>query len=239
MDKFMFVLLCSFIIFGATTFGALMVLFFKKMNNTIQNITLGLASGIMVAASIWSLLIPAIEDYNFIYTIIGFIIGVVIILLLDKLLESNTKFDRKSNMLFLAMTLHNIPEGMTVGLMATYAINGNISIPTVLALTIGIAIQNIPEGASVSMTYLGRGYSHKKSIILGIISGVVEPLAAIIMFFMYKYLLFTLPIILSLSAAVMIYIVINDIIPDLDKRKIASVSFMTGFLIMLCLDVLL
>lgn len=239
MDKFMFVLLCSFIIFGATTFGALMVLFLKKMNNTIQNITLGLASGIMVAASIWSLLIPAIEDYNFIYTIIGFIIGVVIILLLDKLLESNTKFDRKSNMLFLAMTLHNIPEGMTVGLMATYAINGNISIPTVLALTIGIAIQNIPEGASVSMTYLGRGYSHKKSIILGIISGVVEPLAAIIMFFMYKYLLFTLPIILSLSAAVMIYIVINDIIPDLDKRKIASVSFMTGFLIMLCLDVLL
>lgn len=239
MDKFMFVLLCSFIIFGATTFGALMVLFFKKMNNTIQNITLGLASGIMVAASIWSLLIPAIEDYNFIYTIIGFIIGVVIILLLDKLLESNTKFDRKSNMLFLAMTLHNIPEGMTVGLMATYAINGNISIPTVLALTIGIAIQNIPEGASVSMTYLGRGYSHKKSIILGIISGVVEPLAAIIMFFMYKYLLFTLPIILSLSAAVMIYIVINDIIHDLDKRKIASVSFMTGFLIMLCLDVLL
>lgn len=131
------------------------------------------------------------------------------------------------------------PEGMTVGLMATYAINGNISIPSVLALTIGIAIQNIPEGASVSMTYLGMGYSKKKALTLGIISGIVEPIGAIIMFCLYKYLLFTLPIVLSLSAAIMIYVVINDIMPDLNNKKIASLSFMIGFLLMLSLDVLL
>lgn len=239
MEKFLFVLFCSLIIFGATTLGALMVLFFKKMKDKVQTITLGLASGIMVAASIWSLLIPAIEDYSFLYVFIGFILGLIIILLLDKLLESNKTFNHKSNMLFLAMTLHNIPEGMTVGLMATYAINGNISIPSVLALTIGIAIQNIPEGASVSMTYLGMGYSHKKAIILGIISGIVEPIGALIMFFLYKYLLFTLPIILCLSGSIMIYVVINDIMPDLSNRKVASISFMMGFLLMLCLDVLL
>lgn len=110
MYKFLFVFLCSLIIFGATTFGALMVLFFKKIKDRTQTITLGLASGIMVAASIWSLLLPAIDDYNFIYVFIGFILGVIIILLLDKLLENNNKFDHKSNMLFLAMTIHNIPE---------------------------------------------------------------------------------------------------------------------------------
>lgn len=242
MNSFSFVLLCSLIIFSATTLGSLLVFFIKKKDSKHESICLGLASGIMFASSIWSLLIPSIETSKFIYVIIGLIIGIIIIMKLDSIVDKYSKKSAKKNtMLFLAMTIHNIPEGMTVGLVSTYAyINSNfISISAALALTIGIAIQNIPEGACLSFNYNQSGLSKYKSFILGFISGIVEPIGAITMFLLFKYCSILLPFILSSAAGIMIYVVVNELIPSNKDNKIGSIYFMIGFIIMLSLDILL
>ena len=243
MKSFSFVLLCSFIIFFATTLGSFFVYFIKKIDSKHEKICLGLASGIMFASSIWSLLIPSLESSNYIYVMIGFIIGIFIIIKLDKFVKKySNKSAKKNTMLFLAMTIHNIPEGMTVGLVSTYAyINSNfISISAALALTIGIAIQNIPEGACLSLNYNQSGLSKFKSFILGFISGIVEPIGAIIMFLLFKYFSILLPFILSSASGIMIYVVVNELIPSSsDDSNIGSIYFMIGFLIMLSLDILL
>ena len=162
---------------------------------------------------------------------------------LDKFVKKySNKSAKKNTMLFLAMTIHNIPEGMTVGLVSTYAyINSNyISVSAALALTIGIAIQNIPEGACLSLNYNQSGLSKFKSFILGFISGIVEPIGAIIMFLLFKYFSILLPFILSSASGIMIYVVVNELIPSSsDDSNIGSISFMIGFLIMLSLDILL
>ena len=243
MKSFYFVLLCSLIIVSATTLGALFVYFIKNKDNRNEHICLGLASGIMFASSIWSLLIPALESSNILYVIIGLVLGIIIIVRLDKFVDKYSKKSAKKNtMLFLAMTIHNIPEGMTVGLVSTYAFfNSNyISISSALALTIGIAIQNIPEGACLSLNFHQSGLSKFKSFILGFISGIVEPIGAIIMFLLFSYLNILLPFILSIAAGIMIYVVVNELIPSShDNTNIGSISFMIGFIIMLSLDILL
>lgn len=244
MNSVIFVLICSGIIFGATSFGALFVYAINKINSKTEKICLGLASGIMVASSIWSLLIPALESNKFIFVLIGFILGVLLIMKLDKFVDKYTKNKSKKNtMLFLAMTIHNIPEGMTVGLMSTYAYqnSNSITISMALALTIGIAIQNIPEGAAISLNYRQEGLSKFKSALLGILSGAIEPISAIVMFLLFKNFNILLPLVLSSAASIMIYVVINDLMPTANKddSNLGSIYFIIGFIIMMSLDVLL
>lgn len=244
MNSFNFVFLCSMIIFGATTLGSFLVFILKSINEKSEKICIGLASGIMFAASIWSLLIPALETSNILFVLIGFIVGVFIIIKLDKLVNKYSSYDiKKSHMLFLAMTLHNIPEGMTVGLMSSYAYQNNsiISLSAALALTIGIAIQNIPEGASISLNYRQVGYSRIKAALLGTLSGIVEPISAFFMLLLVNYLSLLLPFVLAGAAGIMIYVVVNELLPSITsfKTNLGSIYFLIGFLIMMCLDVLL
>ena len=228
----------------ATSLGALLVYTLKNISKKQEKICLGLASGIMFASAIWSLLIPALESSNYIIVLVGFILGILIIIKLDSLVNKYTKLGTKKNtMLFLAMTIHNIPEGMTVGLMSAYAYQNNsaVSISMAVALTIGIAIQNIPEGAAISFNYRQSGKSKFSSSMLGILSGIVEPICSIIMFFLFKNITFLLPCVLSLAASIMIYVVINELIPDAssDDSNLGSIYFIVGFIIMMTLDVLL
>lgn len=244
MNSFNFVFLCSLIIFGATTLGSLLVFILNVINDKTEKICLGLASGIMFAASIWSLLLPALDSSNIIMVLIGFIVGIFVIIRLDKFVNKYTNLSAKKNtMLFIAMTLHNIPEGMTVGLMGAYAYQNNsiVSISAALALTIGIAVQNIPEGASISLNYRQAGLSKFKSALLGILSGVVEPISAIIMLILVNYLSILLPVVLAAAAGIMIYVVINELLPSISNNKsnLGSIYFIIGFLLMMCLDVLL
>lgn len=244
MNSFSFVFLCSMVIFFATSIGSLLVYVLTIINRKTENKCLGLASGIMFASAIWSLLMPALDSTNFIFVLIGFVLGIWIIIKLDNFVKKYTdKKSKKNNMLFIAMTLHNIPEGMTVGLMSTYAYQHNsaITISAALALTIGIAIQNIPEGASISLNYRQAGLSKFKSAFLGILSGIVEPISAIIMFFLFKYLAFLLPFVLAAAAGIMIYVVINELMPGTtsENSNLGSIYFILGFIIMMGLDVLL
>lgn len=244
MNSFIFVLICSLIIFLATTIGSLFVFGFNKISRKTEKICLGLASGVMIASSIWSLLTPALESSNAIYVMIGFIIGVFIIIKLDNLVKKySTIKSKKNNMLFVAMTIHNIPEGMTIGLMCTYAFqtNSNVSMSMALALAIGIAIQNIPEGAAVSLNYRQLGYSKFKSALLGTLSGIVEPISALLMFFLFSNLSFLLPFVLASAAGIMIYVVINELMPSISdsESNLGSIYFVVGFLIMMALDILL
>lgn len=245
MNSINFTLLCASIIFVATSIGAFLVYILSSINKKTETICLGLASGIMFASAMWSLLLPALEDSKFIFVLIGFVLGVFIIMKLDGLVNKYSKIKSKKNtMLFLAMTIHNIPEGMTVGLMSTYAFQSNsaVSVSMALALTIGIAIQNIPEGAAISLNYRQSGMSKFLSVLLGIISGIVEPISAFIMFLSFKFFAPLLPLVLSMAASIMIYVVINDLMPNAnndDNKSLGSVYFIVGFIIMMSLDVLL
>ena len=217
---------------------------------------LGLAGGVMMAASLWSLIIPAIsqsehlEKLSFIPALIGIIFGVMFLILVDKFAfkvkqseMTKVKQNHKSSMLMFAVTLHNIPEGMAVGvaLAGAYLGNGYISIASSLALSIGIAIQNIPEGAIISMPLLGNGCSKIKAFGFGVLSGIVEPLAAILTLMLVNVVAPILPYLLSFAAGTMIYVVVEELIPEAhdDNSKIATISFVLGFLIMMILDVAL
>ncbi len=244
MNSISFVFLCSMIIFGATTIGSILVFTLNVISDKTEKLCLGLASGVMFAASIWSLLIPALDSSNIVFVLIGFILGMFVIMKLDKFVSKCSTFNSKKNkMLFWAMTLHNIPEGMTVGLMSCYAYQNSsiVSISAALALTIGIAIQNIPEGASISFNYRQAGYSKMKSAFLGIVSGIVEPISAFLMLLLINYLSLLLPFVLAASSAIMIYVVINELLPSINHNEsnLGTIYFIIGFLLMMCLDVLL
>ncbi len=243
MNSLGFCAICSLIIFGATSLGSLFVFILNKINDKTERICIGLASGIMFAASIWSLLLPALEQSHIIYVLIGFILGIIIIIYLDKLVNRYMLKGKKNTMLFIAMTLHNIPEGMTVGLMSVYAYQNSsiVSISAALALTIGIAVQNIPEGASISLNYRQEGYSKLTSASLGVLSGIVEPISAIAMLLLVNHLEALLPFVLAAASGIMIYVVINELLPSINSTKsnIGSIYFIIGFLLMMCLDVLL
>ena len=247
--------------FIGTTFGACFVLFMKKNLSTLVEKALdGFAAGVMVAASIWSLLIPAINQseymgrLSFIPAATGFWIGILFLLLLDHLIPHmhqhssedegpKSKFTRVTK-LVLAVTLHNIPEGMAVGVVYAGWIAGNkdISIMSALVLSIGIAIQNIPEGAVISMPLHAQGVPKKKAFAYGVLSGAVEPAGAIITIVLSGIIIPALPYLLSFAAGAMLYVVIEELIPEMSQGKhtdISTIMFAVGFSLMMVLDVAL
>ena len=247
--------------FLGTILGSFLVFFMKKtLSEKIEKILLGFAAGVMIAASIWSLIIPSInmsssmEKFSFIPAAVGFLLGIFFLLILDTYvphLHVNSEEPegvksklRKTTMLFLAVTLHNIPEGMAVGVVLAGAYYGNalITISGAIALSIGIAIQNFPEGAIISLPLKSEGVSKPKSFLMGVISGVVEPIAAIITILLIKYIEPILPYLLSFAAGAMIYVVVEELIPQSQAKNHsnwATISLALGFTLMMILDVAL
>ena len=247
--------------FIGTTLGAACVLFMKKtLRKQVQRALAGFAAGVMVAASIWSLLIPAIEQsenmgaLSFFPAVVGFWIGVLFLLTLDHLIPHlhvgseqsegpKSKLGR-TTMMVLAVTLHNIPEGMAVGVMYAGLLAGNtkITAASALALSLGIAIQNFPEGAIISMPLKSSGMKKLKAFKIGVLSGIVEPIAACITILLVTYVVPMLPYLLSFAAGAMIYVVVDELIPESQKGELSSlgtIGVTIGFLIMMILDVTL
>lgn len=247
--------------FAGTTLGAAMVFFMRKeMNERLQKALLGFASGVMVAAAVWSLLIPAIElseeqgGVAWIPAAVGFLLGMGFLLLLDTLTPhlhlneeepEGMKADlKKTTMLVLAVTLHNIPEGMAVGVTFAGVMTGNemISLAGAFTLAIGIAIQNFPEGAIISMPLKGNGMSRGKAFWYGAVSGIVEPAAALLTILLTSFVVPILPYLLAFAAGAMIYVVVEELIPESQAGKhtnIGTIGVALGFVLMMVLDVAL
>ena len=247
--------------FLGTSLGAACVFFMKKnMGISIQRALTGFAGGVMVAASVWSLLIPALEQseamgtWSFLPAAVGFWIGIGFLLLLDHLIPHlhrnaqeaegpKTKLQR-TTMLVLAVTLHNIPEGMAVGVVYAGYVTGNagISLMGALALSVGIAIQNFPEGAIISMPLRSEGMGKSKAFLYGVLSGVVEPIGAILTILAADLIVPALPYFLSFAAGAMIYVVVEELIPEMSQGKhsdVGTIFFSVGFTVMMILDVAL
>lgn len=247
--------------FLGTTLGAAMVFLMRnKLNETVQKILSGFAAGVMVAASVWSLIIPAIDQssdmgkFSFVPAMVGIILGVGFLLLLDCIIphlhlnsdepEGLTSHWKRTTMLVLAVTLHNIPEGMAVGVVLAGAYFGNatISMTGALTLAIGIAIQNFPEGAIISMPLKSEGFSKPKAFLYGTLSGIVEPIFAIITILLTQFITPILPYLLSFAAGAMLYVVVEELIPEAQSGKHtnwSTLSFVFGFVLMMVLDVAL
>lgn len=247
--------------FFGTSLGAACVFFMgRNLKLSVQRALSGFAGGVMVAASIWSLLIPAMDQsanmgkWAFLPAAIGFWIGILFLLLLDHLIPHlhrntqqaegpKTKLQR-TTMLVLAVTLHNIPEGMAVGVVFAGYLSDNVSISLMaaLALSIGIAIQNFPEGAIISMPLRSEGMGKTKAFGYGVLSGVVEPIGAILTILAADLIVPALPYFLSFAAGAMIYVVVEDLIPEMSQgnhSNIGTVFFAVGFTVMMILDVAL
>lgn len=247
--------------FLGTTLGSAMVFLMKnKMNTKVQKLLLGFASGVMIAASIWSLITPSIEmaeeqgKISWIPASIGFLLGITFLLVLDSLiphLHLNSKKPegikaklKNTTMMILAVTLHNIPEGMAVGVVfsGVLAQNTTITLAGAFALSIGIAIQNFPEGAIISMPLKNEGISKPKAFLYGTLSGVVEPIGAIITILLTSIVTPILPYLLSFAAGAMIYVVVEELIPESqagEHSNIGTIGVAIGFVIMMILDVAL
>ena len=247
--------------FLGTALGAAMVFFMKNsMNKKIEKTLLGFASGVMIAASVWSLLIPSIDmateqgKVAWLPAAVGFLLGILFLLVLDSVIphlhlnsdkpEGIKSKLKKTTMMVFAVTLHNIPEGMAVGVAFAGAMIGNtgITIAGALALAIGIAIQNFPEGAIISMPLKSEGMSKGKAFMLGVLSGVVEPMGALITILLTNLVVPVLPYLLSFAAGAMIYVVVEELIPeaqDGEHSNLATIGVAIGFVIMMILDVAL
>ena len=247
--------------FLGTTIGAGSVFFVKnEIKPVIQKLLLGFASGIMVAASVWSLLIPAMEmcesagKLAFVPAAAGFSIGIVFLWVLDKLIPhlhmgSDTPEGPKSNlkkttMLVFAVTLHNLPEGMAVGVVFAGLLTGSAPITAAgaFALTIGIAIQNFPEGAIISLPLHSEGQSKRRAFVMGTLSGVVEPVGALVTILCARFLVPIVPYQLDFAAGAKIYVVVEELIPESAQgghSDMGTMGFAVGFLIMMILDVTL
>ena len=247
--------------FLGTTLGAACVFFMKKsLGNLVQRSLAGFAAGVMVAASIWSLLIPAIEQsedmgkLSFLPAFIGFWSGVLFLLLLDRLIPHlhvgseqaegpKSKLGR-TTMMMLAVTLHNIPEGMAVGVVYAGFLSGNtqITAASALALSLGIAIQNFPEGAIISMPLRAEGERKGRAFLGGVLSGVVEPIGAVLTLLAAQFVIPALPYLLSFAAGAMLYVVVEELIPEMSQGRhsnLGTVFFAVGFSVMMVLDVAL
>ena len=247
--------------FLGTTLGAAMVFLMKnKINNRIEKLLLGFASGVMIAASIWSLLIPAIEmsesqgKIAWVPATIGFLLGITFLLVLDSVIpHMHLKSDKpegiksklkKTTMMVFAVTLHNIPEGMAVGVTFAGALtqNAGITMAGAFALAIGIAIQNFPEGAIISMPLKSEGISKPKAFLYGTLSGIVEPIGAIITILLTNAVVPMLPYLLAFAAGAMIYVVVEELIPESqagEHSNIGTIGVAIGFVVMMILDVAL
>ena len=247
--------------FLGTVLGAAGVFFLKgAMNRTLQRILTGFAAGVMVAASVWSLIIPAMEQsehmgkFAFFPALVGVWGGFLFLLLLDKLiphLHLNSECPEgqpcnlgKSTMMVLAVALHNLPEGMAVGVVAAGWLTGNesISAAAALALALGIALQNLPEGAIISMPLKSNGMSRGKAFGYGVLSGVIEPIGAVVTILLADLVVPVLPYLLTFSAGAMLYVVVEELIPEMSEGEhsnIGTVFFAVGFTLMMVLDVAL
>ena len=232
------VILGVLIPFIGTIIGALLVFFMKKeINKKVEIIIYGFAAGVMMAALIWSLIIPAIESASIVPVIIGLILGVGIFYLIDLFVN---KKNEKLNNLMVAVTLHNIPEGMAVGVAFASYLAGGLSLAAAYALAIGIAIQNFPEGSVVSFPLLKKGFSKRKAFMYGFISAVFELLGTLITLLFTNIVIVILPYMLSIAAGAMMYVIVVELIPESDDRsKLNIVGFLVGFIIMMLLDVVL
>ena len=247
--------------FIGTTLGSACVFFMKgQMKPLIQKILLGFASGVMVAASVWSLLIPSMEmsenmgKYAFIPAAAGFLLGIFFLLMMDQAVphlhmgaeksEGPKCSLKKTTMLVLAVTLHNIPEGMAVGVVFAGMLSRNteITMAGAFALSIGIAIQNFPEGAIISMPLKSEGTGKGKAFLYGMLSGAVEQVAAGITILLAGFITPVLPYLLSFAAGAMLYVVVEELIPEASEGEhsnIGTIGFAAGFVLMMILDVAL
>lgn len=242
--------------FLGTTLGAAFVFLMKRdMPAFMQKILLGFASGVMVAASVWSLIIPAIDmgegSYAVVPPTIGLLAGFAFLLLIDYITphihisgESEGPRSRLSRTakLALAVTIHNFPEGMAVGVALAGSLSADFNLAGALALALGIAIQNIPEGAIVSMPLRAAGNSRWKSFCLGTLSGVVEPIGGALVLFLATSILGIMPYMLAFAAGAMLYVVVEELVPEYSKGEhsnIGTIGFALGFALMMVLDVVL
>lgn len=227
--------------FFGTILGASLVYVMKKqLNKKIEVIIYGFAAGVMMAALIWSLIIPAFNQSNIFTVIVGLVIGVVIFYLMDFIIKRNNDLDTKWNNLMVAITLHNIPEGMAVGVAFASYLAGGLSLASCYALTIGIAIQNFPEGSVVSFPLLKKGFSKNKAFKYGFISGIFELLGTLITLLFTNFIVVILPYMLAIAAGAMMYVIVVELIPEsVDKSKLNVMGFLLGFIVMMALDVML
>ena len=243
----------------ATVLGAGMVFFFKKeMSHTMQKVFLGFAAGVMIAASVWSLLIPAMEmaesrGQSVILPVgVGFVLGGLFLMALDRLLphlhigsdeaEGLPAHWKRTTMIVLAVTLHNIPEGMAVGLSFSVAAREGGALAGAVALALGMGLQNFPEGAAVSLPMKSQGVSRRKAFLCGAASGVVEPIFGLLTVLVAGSITGIMPWVLSFAAGAMIYVVVEELIPEAqlgEHSHAGTASVMAGFLVMMLLDVLL
>ena len=246
--------------FLGTSLGAAMVFVLKgQISPTVQKLLTGFAAGVMVAASFWSLLQPALESsahmgsLSFVPAAVGFMVGIGFLLLLDKV-TPHTHMDlqdegpktglRRTTKLILAVTLHNIPEGMAVGVVYAgwLADGGTVSSTAALALSLGIAIQNFPEGAIVSMPLRAEGMDKGKTFWYGVLSGAVEPIASVVTILASRLVVPLLPYLLAFAAGAMMYVVVEELIPEMSEGKhsnVGTIAFSLGFVLMMILDVAL
>lgn len=255
------ILLIVLLPFLGTIIGSGFVFFLKgQMNKKLQRALMGFAAGVMVAASIWSLIIPAMDQsahlgkLAFLPAFIGVWGGVLFLLALDHIvphLHINSECPegmecqlKKPTMLFFAVALHNLPEGMAVGVVAAGWLSGNesISISAALALAVGIAIQNVPEGAIISMPMRSDGMRRRRAFGYGVVSGAIEPIGAVVTILLAALLVPVLPYLLAFSAGAMLYVVVEELIPEMsagEHSNIGTVFFTVGFSLMMVLDVAL
>jgi len=254
--------ICGLLVpFAGTSLGAAFVFFMKRqLNGCVRSVLNGFAAGVMTAASIWSLIIPAIElsegmgVFAFVPAVAGFWIGTVILLLIDKAIPLLKRFlqdgdddsDRltRTAIMILAVTLHNIPEGMAVGVMYAGLLSGTASITSggAMALAVGIAIQNLPEGAIISMPLRAQGSSKPWAFFGGMLSGVVEPVGGLIALAAAGFFVPAMPYLLSFAAGAMLYVVVADLIPEMCEEShgdLGVIMFALGFSVMMLLDVAL
>ena len=247
--------------FVGTTLGAACVFFMsRQIKDELNRFLTGFAAGIMVAASVWSLLIPSMDmaqhlgGLSFMPALIGFLFGIAFLLLLDTVtphlhaLSKNpegpkTRLSRTAMLVF-AVTLHNIPEGMAVGVVLAGMMSQNavVTAGAAFALSVGIAIQNFPEGAIISMPLRSEGNSKSKSFLYGLLSGAVEPIAGLLTIILTGCILAFMPYILSFAAGAMMYVVVEELLPEAtsnEKSNIGTIGFSIGFALMMVLDVVL
>ena len=247
--------------FLGTSLGAACVFFLKKtLSDRVQRSLTGFAAGVMVAASVWSLLIPSIEQsaalgaFAFVPAAVGFWAGILFLLALDHIIphlhqnsgqaEGPKSRLQRTTMMVLAVTLHNIPEGMAVGVVYAGYLSGSAQITAAgaLALSLGIAIQNFPEGAIISMPLRAEGMGKGRAFWGGVLSGVVEPIGAVLTILAARHIVPALPYLLSFAAGAMLYVVVEELIPEMsqgDHSNIGTVFFAVGFSVMMVLDVAL
>ena len=246
--------------FLGTSLGAAMVFFLKEqLSEKVQKILTGFAAGVMVAASFWSLLQPALESskgmgkLSFIPAAVGFLFGIGFLLLLDEVTphmhmdhqdEGPGSKLKRTTKLILAVTLHNIPEGMAVGVVYAGWTSGQVGVSgsAALALALGIAIQNFPEGAIVSMPLRAEGMPKGKTFLYGALSGIVEPIASVVTILAAGAVIPILPYMLAFAAGAMMYVVVEELIPEMSEgihSNIGTIAFSLGFVLMMILDVAL